>query len=174
MRALVTGATGLIGRQLQSRLDEVAVPSRDTERAKRGLAAVDDACWSFESGPPPRRAAGRPGGSAAAEAAACSARATGSPSWPVRAAGRECSSPPSAVGYHGDRGAEDLEEASSAGGGGFLAGVSLLLCERSETLTSSQRARPGVVLGTDHTFRHGELGVALDALLAAGAGGDGS
>jgi hypothetical protein len=46
MRALVTGATGFIGRPLLSKLDAPAVLTRDPERARQGLPAADAHAWA--------------------------------------------------------------------------------------------------------------------------------
>ncbi len=56
MRTLVTGATGLIGRRLVGRLDDVVVLSRHPDAA-RGLGARAFA-WSPESAAPPAEALG--------------------------------------------------------------------------------------------------------------------
>src|SRR4051812_40438804 len=70
MRAVVTGATGFVGRRLCARLaaeaggDRPAVLSRDAERARRALGDVSAFAWDPEGGPPPldafRSADGRP------------------------------------------------------------------------------------------------------------------
>ena len=57
MRALVTGATGFVGRRLVERLDGPVVLSRDAERARKSLAAdVTAHDWDPLAGPPPAEA----------------------------------------------------------------------------------------------------------------------
>ncbi len=61
MRAVVTGATGFLGRRLCAALaatagGEVTVLSRDAERARRTLGDVAAFAWSPEEGPPPAAA----------------------------------------------------------------------------------------------------------------------
>ncbi|MBI3698172.1 MAG: NAD-dependent epimerase/dehydratase family protein, partial [Acidobacteria bacterium] len=54
MRALVTGATGFVGRKLLRSLERAVVLSRDPERARRALGAeVRVFGWDPEAGPPP-------------------------------------------------------------------------------------------------------------------------
>jgi uncharacterized protein (TIGR01777 family) len=55
MRTLVTGATGLIGRRLVGRLDDVVVLTRDPASAQ-GLGATGVFAWSPEAGAPPAEA----------------------------------------------------------------------------------------------------------------------
>jgi hypothetical protein len=54
MRALVTGATGFIGRRLLERLENPVVLSREPERAMKALAKfrVAAVCWDPMRGPP--------------------------------------------------------------------------------------------------------------------------
>ncbi len=52
MKALLTGATGLIGRELVGKLEGAVVLSRDPERARSRLAGVQAHAWDLGSGPP--------------------------------------------------------------------------------------------------------------------------
>src|SRR5262245_37810761 len=57
MKALITGATGFIGRALVAKLDHPAVLTRDPGRAKRALGeGVAAFAWDPVSGPPPSEA----------------------------------------------------------------------------------------------------------------------
>ncbi len=138
MRALVTGATGFIGRRLVAALDRPAVLSRDAAAAARALSAEAHA-WDPLAGPPPAAALD------GAEAVFHLAGETVAGRWSERkkrairasrvlgtrhlvdaiAAARArpavlaCAS---AVGYYGDRGEELLDEKSSPGDD-FLAEV---------------------------------------------------
>jgi uncharacterized protein (TIGR01777 family) len=57
MRALITGATGFIGRRLAARLERPAVLGRDPEKARAVLGAEIEAHrWEPEAGPPPPEA----------------------------------------------------------------------------------------------------------------------
>jgi len=54
MRALVTGATGFIGRRLVAKLDHPVVLTRDPDRARAALGSdVTPFAWDPVSGPPP-------------------------------------------------------------------------------------------------------------------------
>lgn len=57
MHVTVTGATGLVGSRLVQRLlargDQVTVLSRDAERARQALGAVEAHAWDPTAGPPP-------------------------------------------------------------------------------------------------------------------------
>lgn len=53
MRALVTGATGFIGRRLVKSLERPVVLSRNPESAKQALGNVEVYRWEPEAGPPP-------------------------------------------------------------------------------------------------------------------------
>lgn len=52
MRALVTGATGFIGKRLLRRLERPVVLTRKPDAAKKVLGDVEAVCWEPESGPP--------------------------------------------------------------------------------------------------------------------------
>ena len=56
MKALVTGATGFLGRALVARLQAPRVLSRDPARAKAGLGGVEAFPWDAERAPPPSEA----------------------------------------------------------------------------------------------------------------------
>src|ERR1700678_4161251 len=53
MRALVTGATGLIGKHLLAKLENPVVLSRDPDEARRRLGNIEAHAWNPESGPAP-------------------------------------------------------------------------------------------------------------------------
>jgi uncharacterized protein len=191
MRALVTGATGLLGRALVARLSAQTPPtilSRDPDKALRVLGAVRAARWDGAGGPVPAAAldgidvvfhlAGEP---------LADARWTAERKRRIRdsrvlgtrnlVAGLAALAPTrprvlvsaSAVGYYGARGDQVLDE-SAGPGAGFLAEV----CAAWEREAQAAAAlgvrvvcvRTGVVLSTD--------GGALARMLPAfrlGAGG---
>jgi len=130
MRALVTGATGFIGRRLLEELDRPIVLSRDGARAERLLSqfGVKALSWNSESEPAPAEAfegvetvfhlAGEPIAdgrwTAAKKARLRESRVAGTRHL-VRTLLRLDHKPSvlvsaSAVGYYGDRGDEPLEE----------------------------------------------------------------
>jgi uncharacterized protein (TIGR01777 family) len=186
-RALLSGATGLIGAKLAARLAEVVVLSRDPERARHKLGAGEAHAWSPEEGPPPAAAltkldavfhlAGEPVAegrwTAERKRRIHDSRVLGTRHL-VAGLAAQASRPrvlvcASAVGYYGDRGDEVLDETSAAGRG-FLAEV----CQAWEREARSAEAlgiravsaRIGVVLSRD--------GGALAKLLGpfrAGVGG---
>jgi len=53
MRALITGATGFIGRELVKRVDQPVIVTRDPDRAKETLGEMEAHAWDALSGPPP-------------------------------------------------------------------------------------------------------------------------
>ncbi len=142
MRALVTGATGFIGRALIARLGEVVVLSRDAARTKLRLPAVEAHVWEPASKPPPSAALrgadvvfnlagealadGR--WSAGKKARIRESRVLGTRNLVAGLAALDPDLRPrvlvsaSAVGYYGDRGDEALDEGSTVGQG-FLADV---------------------------------------------------
>lgn len=139
MRALVTGATGFIGRALVSKLDRPHVLTRDPDRAKEILgSAVVPFAWEAASGPPPADAfrgvdtvfnlagenVGEKRWTKRRKAALWESRVTGTRHL---VAGIRSSAPrpkvlvsASAIGFYGDRGDESLEE-NAAPGSDFLA-----------------------------------------------------
>ena len=56
MRALVTGATGLIGKHLLGKLENPVVLSRNPDEARRRLGNIEAHAWNPESGPAPAEA----------------------------------------------------------------------------------------------------------------------
>jgi hypothetical protein len=186
-RALLTGATGLIGAKLAARLPEVVALSRAPDRARPGLGAAEVHAWSPEAGPPPPAAlanldvvfhlAGEPVAAGRwtpdrkqriRDSRVLGTRhlVAGLAAQPRKPRVLVCAS---AVGYYGDRGDEVLDETSAAGPG-FLAEV----CQAWEREALAAEAlgirvvslRIGVVLSRD--------GGALAKLLGpfrVGAGG---
>jgi hypothetical protein len=138
MRALVTGATGLVGRHLVRAVDAPVIVSRRPDVARERLGAVDVHAWSPEEQPAPAAAlagvdvvfnlAGEPIAegrwTAEKRRRIRDSRTVGTRNLVAALAGVphrprvlvSCS----AVGYYGDRGDEELDEASPAGTG-FLA-----------------------------------------------------
>src|SRR5438874_11355353 len=142
MNALVTGATGFIGRRLLAKLDRPAVLSRDAERAEKELAAVGVRAFAWEptNGTPPAAAfegvdcvfhlAGDPVADGRwnerKKARIRDSRINGTPN--LVAGLRNLSVKPrtlisaSAVGYYGSRGDQELDEQAPPGSD-FLADV---------------------------------------------------
>jgi uncharacterized protein (TIGR01777 family) len=138
-RALVTGATGLLGAKLVARLGSVAVTSRDAGSARRKLGVNDAYAWSPEAGPPPGEALAErdvifhlAGESVAERWTAEKKRRirdsrvlgtrhliAGLAASPTKPRVLVCAS---AVGYYGDRSDAELDENAPAGQG-FLAVV---------------------------------------------------
>jgi uncharacterized protein (TIGR01777 family) len=139
MRALVTGATGFIGRRLVAKLDHAVVLTRDPARAQSSFTAAEAYAWSPEAGPPPDEAfqgvdvvfnlAGEPVAgrwTAERKRRIRESRVVGARNL-VAALAAQKERPrllvsASAVGYYGDRGDDELDEGSTAGRG-FLAEV---------------------------------------------------
>lgn len=168
MRALITGATGFIGRRLLEHIDEPVVLSRDPASAKQKLGKVEAFAWDLMSGPPSAEAfrdvsavfhlAGEPVAegrwNADKKRRIMESRKIGTANL-VKGLEQLSRRPPvlvsaSAVGYYGSRGDEVLDE-SSPPGHDFLADV----CKEWEL--AAQRAtnfgmrvvnpRIGIVLG---------------------------
>ncbi len=168
MRALVTGATGFIGRSLLKRLEKPVVFSRNPERAKQTLGDVEAHPWEPQAGPPPPEAfRGIEVVFSLAGENVADGRWTSAKKHRIResrvagtrnlVAGLEkLSTRPgvlvsaSAVGFYGSRGDELLDENSSPGND-FLAEV----CKAWEAEANRARslgvrvvmARIGIVLG---------------------------
>ncbi len=168
MRALVTGATGFIGRRLIEHLDEPVVLSRDPGRARAELPRIEAHFWDPAAGLPPSEAfagaeaifhlAGEPVGegrwSEEKKRRIRDSRVVGTQNL-VQAIGQLGQKPPalvaaSAIGFYGSRGDEILDE-NSAPGNDFLAQV----CRQWEAATAAAEklgvravsARFGIVLG---------------------------
>lgn len=168
MRALISGATGFIGRRLVAAVEQPVVVSRDAAGARRDLPGVEAFAWDMMAGPPlPQALAGveavfHLAGEPVAEGRWNDAkkrrihdsRTVGTANL-VRAI--EAASPrpkvlvcASAVGYYGSRGDEILDETTSPGDD-FLAHV----CRDWEAAAGQARqlgvrvvnVRIGIVLG---------------------------
>jgi uncharacterized protein len=140
MRALITGATGLVGKHLLGRIEDTVVLSRNPDEARRRLGKVEAHAWNPESGPAPAEAfrgveavfnlAGEPvfegRWTDEKKRRIRDSRVVGTRNLVSALAASE-SRPKvlvsaSAVGYYGDRGDEELDERSTVGDG-FLAEV---------------------------------------------------
>jgi uncharacterized protein len=168
MRALVTGATGFIGKSLLSRLSEPVVLTRHPERFDQAQPGIQVHRWDPMQGPPPEAAwrgvevvfhlAGEPVAegrwTAKKKMRIRDSRRVGTANLVRGLAALE--EPPrvlvsaSAVGYYGDRGDELLPE-TAAPGNDFLAEV----CRLWESAAGEARRfglrvvnpRTGIVLG---------------------------
>jgi uncharacterized protein (TIGR01777 family) len=133
MRALITGATGLIGKHLVGMLEDVVVLSRNPDEARRRLGKVEAHAWNPEGGPAPPEAircvevvfnlAGEPvfegRWTDEKKRRIRDSRVVGTRNLVSTIAASE-SRPKvlvsaSAVGYYGDRGDEELDETSTSG-----------------------------------------------------------
>lgn len=170
MKALVTGATGLVGRRLVRELDGAAVLGRDPTRVRAKLGDVDAFAWQPDAGPPPVEAfstvdvvfhlAGEPVAegrwTAAKKRAIRASRVEGTRNL-VNALNSLDKRPAvlvaaSAVGFYGDRGDEELLEDSTPAST-FLAEV--CVAWEAEALKARDlglrvvTARTGIVLAPD-------------------------
>ena len=168
MRALITGATGFIGRRLLNAIEQPVVLSRDPQRARTQCPRADVHYWDPLSGLPPADAfagveavfhlAGEPVGegrwSAAKKQLIRDSRVIGTRHL-VEAMAAVDQRPPvlvsaSAIGFYGLRGDEILDESSSPGHD-FLAEV----CQQWEAASRAAESfgvrvvctRFGIVLG---------------------------
>ena len=154
MRALITGATGLVGKHLVGKLEDVVVLSRNADEARRRLGKVEAHPWNPEGGRAPAEAfrgvevvfnlAGEPvfegRWTEEKKRRIRDSRVVGTRNLVSAIAASE-SRPKvivsaSAVGYYGDRGDEELDERSSKGDG-FLAEVCVGYWER-EAIAAAQ------------------------------------
>ncbi|MBS0207399.1 MAG: TIGR01777 family oxidoreductase [Planctomycetes bacterium] len=168
MRALVTGATGFIGRALVARLGEVVVVSRDAARAKQAFPQAETFAWDPMREPLPAAALRdvevvfHLAGDSVAEGRWTAekkrrireSRTLGTANL-VRGIEASTARPrvlvsASAVGYYGSRGDEVLEETSSPGHD-FLADVCV---EWEQSAAAGEKLgvrvanpRTGIVLG---------------------------
>jgi uncharacterized protein (TIGR01777 family) len=168
MKALITGATGFVGRQLVARLPDCVVLTRDVNRARTVLGSVNAYPWDATRDLPPAEAfrgvdaVFHLAGESVADGrwtAAKKQRLRDSRVFPTRhlidaiaKAGLRPSAlvSASAIGFYGSRGDETLDEQSSPGTG-FLADV----CQQWEAEANRGRdagmrvttVRIGVVLG---------------------------
>jgi len=140
MRALITGATGLVGRHLLGRIENPVVLSRNPDEARRRLGSVEAHAWNPAGGPAPAEAlrgvevvfnlAGEPVAdgrwSDEKKRRIRDSRVAGTRNLVSAFATLETRPKvlvsASAVGYYGDRGDEELDERSTPGHG-FLAEV---------------------------------------------------
>ena len=171
MRALVTGATGFVGRRLLSQLERPIVLSRDGVRAERLLAeyAVRTFSWDAQNEPAPAQAfedvdvvfhlAGEPVAQGrwtqAKKARLRDSRVTGTRNL-VETLSKLEHKPKalisaSAVGYYSDRGDEILDESASPGED-FLAEICVAWEEESQKAADAGirvvNLRIGIVLGS--------------------------
>lgn len=140
MRALVTGATGLIGKHLIGKLENPVVLTRNPDEARRRLGSIEAYSWNPESGPAPAEAlrgveavfnlAGEPVFEGRwtdekkrriRDSRVAGTRNLVSAIAPLEIRPKVLVSA-SAVGYYGDRGDQELDETSTPGGD-FLAQV---------------------------------------------------
>lgn len=172
MRALVTGATGFVGRCLLSQLDRPAVLSRDAAKAERLLSdcGVNVFPWDARNEPPPAEAfegveavfhlagesVARGRWTRAKKERLRESRVSGTRNLVQTLLGLEQKPrtliSASAVGYYGDRGDESLKE-DAAPGDGFLSEICVAWEQESQKATDAGirvvNPRIGLVLGKD-------------------------
>ncbi|NLF72102.1 MAG: TIGR01777 family protein [Candidatus Anammoximicrobium sp.] len=170
MRALVTGATGFVGRKLLSRLQRPVVLSRDAAAGVRLGNEVQVVAWDPQREPAPAEAftdvdvvfhlAGEPvaGGrwTAARKARIRDSRVVGTRNLAdtIRRLARkpQVLVSASAIGYYGDRGDEVLDETAPPGGD-FLSEVCVAWEREAQAVAEAGvrvvNVRLGVVLGRD-------------------------
>jgi uncharacterized protein (TIGR01777 family) len=168
MRALITGATGFVGRELLKHVDQPVVLSRDAARAKQSLGNIEAHAWDMMAGPPPEAAfegvdaifhlAGEPIAegrwTAEKKKRIRESRVVGTRNL-VEGLRKLKQRPPvlvsaSAIGYYGNRGDELLHE-SSPPGGDYLAEICLAWEKESHVARQLGmrvvNPRIGIVLG---------------------------
>lgn len=168
MRAIITGATGFIGRRLLREIGEPIVLSRNPEKVRRQLPGLEAYAWDPISGPPPLGAfrgveavfhlAGEPVAegrwTADKKRRIMDSRKLGTANL-VKALEQLSERPPvlvsaSAVGYYGSRGEETLDE-QAAPGNDFLAQVCIEWEQAARQAASLGvrvvNPRTGIVLG---------------------------
>ncbi len=186
IRALVTGATGFLGNRLLDHLKDPVVLTRNPVRARSRLGSVETFAWNPLDEPAPARAfegvdavfnlLGEPISGRWTDAKKEAIRESRVQGTSHLVAGMGAADTPpsvlvsvSAVGYYGDRGEEDLTEASGPGEG-FLAGVCTAweaAAYRAEELgVRVVTPRIGLVLG-----REGGALAALRPIYRSGLGG---
>ena len=170
MRALITGATGFVGRKLVAMLDRPVVLSRDAQKAKQTLGDVTSFAWDPIAAVPPAQAfegvdvvfhlAGDPVAegrwTAAKKQRIRDSRVIGTRNL-VDGIAMATHKPPvlvsaSAVGFYGSRGDVELDETAQPGND-FLAEVCVAWEKESQRAESFGvrvvNPRIGIVLGRD-------------------------
>ncbi len=172
MRALVTGATGFVGRKLLARLDDPVVLSRDAQRARQELQAFHPTVFPWE---PAKQAAPAEAFEGVDVVFHLAGESVADGRWTASKKQRlqdsrilgtrnlvatiaERNQPPrvlisaSAIGYYGDRGDQELLE-QDAPGEGFLADLSVAWERESQKAAAASvrvvNPRIGIVLSPD-------------------------